>query len=164
MVIDHPLARIRDDYATPSAAAPAQAATTLLRRLAALELPQPDDRHPTSRYALVDLEPRTGRRHQLRRHLKHAAHPIIGDATYGKGRHNRFIAERVGVARLWLHALSIAFPHPATGVPLTITAPPGADWQRVLALPGWRWDAGDDVTPPAGIPAALRAAAPSPLR
>ena len=64
----------------------AQAARTRFRRLATVELPHAVDRYPTSRYALVELFPETGRRHQLRRHLKHIAHPIIGDATYGTGR------------------------------------------------------------------------------
>ncbi len=67
---------------------------TTYRTLATVELPVRVDRYPTSRYALVELEPDTGRRHQLRRHLAHLSHPIIGDSTYGKGRHNRLFAER----------------------------------------------------------------------
>jgi len=50
-------------------------------------------------YALVELAPLTGRRHQLRRHMKHIAHPIIGDATHGKGRHNRLFQELFGYQR-----------------------------------------------------------------
>ena len=94
-VIDHPLARRPDDYEhlPANASLAAQPALTRYRRLAVTELPYAVDRYPTSRYALVELNPETGRRHQLRRHLKHLAHPIIGDSTYGKGRHNRLFQE-----------------------------------------------------------------------
>jgi tRNA pseudouridine65 synthase len=68
---------------------PRKPAQTRYRRLATVELPYRVDRYPSSRYALVELSPLTGRWHQLRRHMKHIAHPIIGDATHGKGRHNR---------------------------------------------------------------------------
>ena len=142
-VIDHPLAVLDDDSARVADREP-QLAVTHYSRLARLELDLPDDRHPTSRYALVELSPETGRRHQLRRHLKHIAHPIVGDATYGKGPRNRALAARVGVTRLWLHARSLSFAHPETGEPLTIQAPLGEDWQRLLALPGWI----DPVSPP----------------
>ena len=83
----------------------------------------------TTRCALVALQPQTGRRHQLRRHMKHIAHPIIGDATHGKGALNRAIAGLLGVQRLWLHARQLALRHPASGVALTIEAPPDAQWR-----------------------------------
>jgi tRNA pseudouridine65 synthase len=134
--IDHPLARLDDDSARDAARA-AQPAVTHYERLARLELAVADDRHPTTRHALIALRPETGRRHQLRRHLKHAAHPIIGDATYGKGRHNRALAALAGITRLWLHAHTLAFDHPVTRERLTVEAPLGADWQRLFALPGW---------------------------
>ena len=68
-----------------------------------------------TRCALVELSPLTGRRHQLRRHLKHIAHPIIGDATHGKGPLNRSVAGLLGVQRLWLHALRLELAHPVNG-------------------------------------------------
>jgi tRNA pseudouridine65 synthase len=114
-----------------------QPAVTRFTRLARLEVEAPDGRHATSRYALLELAPQTGRRHQLRRHLKHAAHPIVGDATYGKGPHNRAMAARIGVTRLWLHARSLAIAHPVTGAHLTLEAPLSPDWQRLFVLPGW---------------------------
>jgi len=85
--IDHPLVRMADEHAGIVASAAAQPALTRYCRLATVELPYRVDRYPSSRYALLELEPLTGRWHQLRRHLKHIAHPIIGDATHGKGRH-----------------------------------------------------------------------------
>ena len=101
-----------------------QPALTLYHRLATRELPvSVDKRYSTSRYALMDLAPRSGRRHQLRRHLKHISHPIIGDTTYGKGPHNRFFKEQFGVDRLLLAAYQLSLSHPETGAPLTLQAP-----------------------------------------
>ncbi len=56
------------------------------------------------RYALIEAVPHTGRFHQVRRHAKHLGHPVIGDTTYGRSEHNRFVAESFGLARLALHA------------------------------------------------------------
>jgi tRNA pseudouridine65 synthase len=83
--IDYPLAR---DPELPSAGQPRLAAVTRWRRLACFEWPFADGRHATSRYALVEVEPLSGRRHQIRRHFKHIAHPLVGDTTHGKGAHN----------------------------------------------------------------------------
>jgi tRNA pseudouridine65 synthase len=143
--IDHPLTRQLDEAESPTRsldALEAQPATTDYVRLGTVEVEYAVDRFPTGRYALVELAPRSGRRHQLRRHLKHIAHPIIGDATYGKGRHNRFVAERLGVQRLWLHAASLGLAHPETGVRLTIGAPLGADWSCLERFGKWCWDCG----------------------
>lgn len=135
-LVDHPLAPLDDASRTMPDREP-QPAVTRFTRLARLEVQAPDGRHATSRYALLELAPQTGRRHQLRRHLKHVAHPIVGDATYGKGPHNRAMAARIGVTRLWLHARSLALAHPVTGARLVLEAPLGPDWERLLALPGW---------------------------
>lgn len=138
-LIDHPLTRRLDDFELNGDAPTAgpQEAKTYFRRLATCELPHRVDRYPTSRYALVELEPLTGRRHQLRRHLKHIAHPIIGDATYGKGRHNRLFQTLFGSQRLLLACVELRLPHPVTGEPLTFTAPLAADFAGVLAQLGW---------------------------
>ena len=116
----------------------AQPARTRFRRLATVELPHAVDRYPTSRYALVELFPETGRRHQLRRHLKHIAHPIIGDATYGKGRHNRLFQALFGSQRLLLACTRLALAHPVTERPLEIEAPLAEDFAAVLAALGWQ--------------------------
>ncbi len=67
------------------------------------------------RYALVEARPRTGRLHQIRRHLKHIACPLIGDVRYGKGEHNRLWRERFALHRLALHCCSLAVAHPDGG-------------------------------------------------
>ena len=148
--VDHPL---KPDDA-PHDALP-QSAETDFKRLATLQIDVPVDRYPSTRVALVEAWPHTGRRHQIRRHLKHLAHPIIGDATHGKGAHNRWWAQQLGVQRLWLHALSLTLVQPLSGQLLNLLSPisqageesfdanPGpcgqlnADWARLLA--GWRW-------------------------
>jgi len=92
------------------------------------ELPLPQQGFASTRCAEVRLEPLTGRRHQLRRHMKHMAHPILGDATHGKGPLNRAVAELVGVQRLWLHAAHLRLPHPVTGEGLDIASPLPPEW------------------------------------
>ena len=137
-VIDHPLTRQFDDYEfRTDAPDTAQDAVTRYRRLALAELPYPVDRYPTSRYALLELAPETGRRHQIRRHLKHIAHPIIGDATYGKGRHNRLFGELFGCRRMLLACTALRLTHPVSGEPLRLVAPLQEDFADVLARLGW---------------------------
>ena len=114
-----------------------RAAITDYRRLACTELPVAVGRYPSSRYALLQLNPRTGRFHQIRRHLHHIHHPVIGDTTHGEGRHNRMFRDRFGVPRLLLHAWSVGFEHPLDGRPVTITAPLGQDWLRLLKALDW---------------------------
>lgn len=139
-VIDHALTRRFDDAErrpATAAEAPPQDAVTRFRRLASTELPYRVDRYPSSRYALVELTPATGRRHQIRRHLKHLSHPIIGDATFGKGRHNRLFASLFGVSRLLLACTRMQLAHPHTGQMLDLAAPPADDFIRVIAALGW---------------------------
>jgi tRNA pseudouridine65 synthase len=137
LTIDHPLTRLDDDGGDAERRGEPQAAVTELARLASAELPIRVDRYPGSRYALVALRPRTGRRHQLRRHLKHADHPIIGDTTYGQGRHNRLFRERFGCQRLLLAAVALAFAHPLHGARLEIRAPLADDFLSVARQLGW---------------------------
>lgn len=101
--------------------APAQAITRY-RRLARVELPFAVGRYPTARYSLGLMTPLTGRMHQIRRHMAHIRHPLIGDVNHGEGRHNRLFRERFGVSRLLLHAASLRLRHPETGDELFIKA------------------------------------------
>lgn len=126
--IDQPLAR---DPERPSGGQELVPALTRYRRLASFEWPfRVDERHPASRYALMEVEPLTGRRHQIRRHFKHIAHPLVGDTTHGKGAHNRAVAAWLGTQRLWLHCEWMELPT-ARG-PLRITAPCGPEWRRLV--------------------------------
>lgn len=111
--VDHPLAK-REDLE-------ARTAVTDFKLLGHFE-----------RYGLFEARPRTGRLHQIRRHLKHASHPIIGDVRYGKGEHNRIFRDRFGFHRLALHAASLSLNHPRTQEPLTLRAPLPTDFSQLL--------------------------------
>jgi tRNA pseudouridine65 synthase len=124
-VIDYPLVEEADVLTDRRARRdqPAQPAVTSYRRLAAVELPHPVGRYATARYSLVRVTPHTGRRHQIRRHLKHIFHPIVGDTTHGDAAHNRLFREQFGCRRLLLAAIALATPHPYSGTHLHVTAP-----------------------------------------
>jgi tRNA pseudouridine65 synthase len=102
-----------------------------------VDLPVRVDRYPTSRYALMELEPVTGRRHQLRWHLHHVSHPVIGDTTYGNGRHNRLFRERFDCSRMLLACTGVRFTHPATGRTLQLEAKVDGTFERVLGALNW---------------------------
>jgi tRNA pseudouridine65 synthase len=88
------------------------------------------------RYGLYEARPRTGRTHQIRRHLKHVAQPIIGDVRYGKGDHNRLFRERFGFHRLALHCHEITFDHPRGAELVRLCAPLSPDFARLLEAIG----------------------------
>jgi tRNA pseudouridine65 synthase len=73
------------------------------------------------RWSLVLAEPQTGRLHQIRRHLKHLSHPIIGDVRYGKGEINRYFQNEYGLLRMALHAFQIIVAD-SEGTVLTLKA------------------------------------------
>jgi tRNA pseudouridine65 synthase len=106
-VIDHAIPKAPDGPRVP--------AVTEVRR-----------RETFGRYALVEARPRTGRLHQIRRHLKHISCPLIGDVRYGKGEHNRLWRERFGLHRLALHSAALRVAHPDGGQ-LAIECPMAED-------------------------------------
>ena len=117
---------------------PPQEAVTHWQSLAQIELPfAVSKKHDTSRYSLVRLTPETGRKHQLRRHMRHVFHHIVGDTSHGDGRHNRFFRTQYGCARMLLHAESLALSHPVTGEPLLLKAGLDAQWLRILEEFAW---------------------------
>lgn len=92
-----------------------QEARTRWRTLERTALPWPCGPHPGLRLSLVELEPLTGRWHQLRRHSARMGHPIAGDTTHGDRHVNHLLRDRLGWWRLHLEAVSLSFPHPASG-------------------------------------------------
>ena len=74
------------------------------------------------RHSLLRVRIRSGRRHQIRRHLKHLAHNVLGDTTHGKGRINEYLREHYGLPRMFLHAWRLAFNHPVTGERIQVEA------------------------------------------
>lgn len=138
-VIDYPLKEIHDKMTDRQAdkTKDAQQAVTEYRRLATAELDVEIEGHSTSRYSLVRCTPSTGRKHQIRRHMKHISHPIIGDARFGRGRHNRWFAENFDAGRLLLHAEKLTFVHPLSEARIDVTAPSSGRFQNAIAGLGW---------------------------
>ncbi|QSX32538.1 tRNA pseudouridine(65) synthase TruC [Shewanella avicenniae] len=137
--LDYPLREELDDIADKHARQDkdAQDAVTQYAPLLNSEIPYPSGRYPTSRFCLIRLKPLTGRKHQLRRHMAHLRHPIIGDTTHGDGKQNRFFREHFGINRLWLLAQKLELTHPVLGTPLSITTELEAEWLQVFSELGW---------------------------
>jgi len=110
----------------------AQEAITHYKTLWQGEVPIAVGRYPTSRYSLLSLVPETGRKHQLRRHMKHIFHPIVGDTTHGDGKHNTMFRERFSLTRLLLVAKELSFEHPVTGELMQLSASMGDEFEQVL--------------------------------
>ena len=123
--IDHPLKDIFDKTTDQKADKdkPAKESVTDYRRLASIELPYAVGRYSTARYSLIAVSPLTGRNHQIRRHMKHIFHPVLGDTTYGDGKQNDFFRRQFNCHRLLLHAYQIEFIHPYSGQSIHIRAP-----------------------------------------
>ena len=115
----------------------AQEACTNYRRLATVELPYAVSRYPVARYSLVRLKPSTGRKHQLRRHMKHIFHPIVGDTKHGRGEHNQLFRDKFDAHRLLLHAYRVNLVHPVTQKELEIVAPLDVVFQRLFEHFAW---------------------------
>lgn len=141
-LIDYALVEQQDKMTDRKARSekPAQEAITTYRRLATCELPFPVGRYSTARYSLVELTPRTGRKHQLRRHMKHIFHPIVGDTTHGDGKQNDFFRSQFDCHRLLLSATELSFSHPVTDEKMILKAPPDETFRRVCTLLGWNID------------------------
>ncbi|MBE0443076.1 tRNA pseudouridine(65) synthase TruC [Psychrobacter sp. FME13] len=117
---------------------PAQEAVTHWQSLAQIELPfAVSKKHATSRYSLMRLTPETGRKHQLRRHMRHLFHHIVGDTSHGDIRHTRFFRTQYDCTRMLLHAQTLALSHPVTGEPLLLKAGLDDQWMRILEEFGW---------------------------
>lgn len=99
---------------------PAQEAITQFSTVAKFELPFAVGRYQTARYSLVKLFPKTGRKHQLRRHLSHINHPIVGDTTHGDGKQNSFVRDQYAFSGLALTCQTLGLIHPVTRQPLVI--------------------------------------------
>ncbi|MDD7426608.1 MAG: tRNA pseudouridine(65) synthase TruC [[Actinobacillus] rossii] len=137
--IDYPLKiqldKIADKFAQEDKAP--QSAVTDYQGLQTVEMPWAIGKYQTARYSLVRLIPHTGRKHQLRRHMKHIFHPILGDTQYGDLHQNRGLSEQTGVIRLMLHAEKLTFNHPVTQERIEIRAGLDEQWQVLRARFGW---------------------------
>jgi len=138
-VIDHPLKEKLDDLGDKnvSRAKEAQSAETFYKSVAIASLPVPLGKYASVRYSLIKCQPHTGRRHQIRRHLAHLRHPIIGDINYGDNKQNPFFGEHFGFKRLMLMAKQVEFIHPVTGLEMLIEAEFDEQWQQIFNVFEW---------------------------
>lgn len=86
------------------------------------EIAVPLGKFVTSRYSLIKLTPQTGRMHQLRMHMAHILHPIIGDRSHGCNKQNRHFKSTWNSETMFLHARKLHFVHPLTKQSITIQA------------------------------------------
>jgi len=135
ITIDHALKDEADDFASIKGDGAAKAALTHVQCLQQFEIPLSVDRYPTTRLSLMQCQPVTGRKHQLRRHLKHIGHPIVGDSRHGKGLLNRACADFFGGGRLWLACTQMTLTRP-DGSLLQIDAPLADDFALLLEQVG----------------------------
>ncbi len=113
-IVDYPLTNDRGKT---------QAAITHFKLVRKTELPIPFGKHPSSRYSLIEARPETGRMHQIRKHLNHLRHPIIGDRPHGCNKQNKLFKERWKMTSMLLHAVNLSIKHPLTNAPLQLIAP-----------------------------------------
>ena len=132
--IDYPLVeeldKIADKFSDSNK--PAQDAITTYRGISKIEIPIKVGKFDTARYSFVELKPKTGRKHQLRRHMKHIFHPILGDSKHGDLHQNRAFAEFFSIKRLMLHASKLQITHPINHDPIIIEANLDQQWQDIL--------------------------------
>jgi tRNA pseudouridine65 synthase len=127
--IDYPLGAVRDKLAKSSDER--RDAVTKVSPIGHSEIDIPVGRYQTARYTLVVLSPLTGRRHQLRRHLKHVFHPIVGDRKYGDRDHNQFL-ESEGFRRLALCSIGLEIEGLETD--FSYSATPDQEWLALASL------------------------------
>ena len=113
-------------------------ALTLYKNLSQKELKIPVAPYPTSRYSVLELEPKTGRMHQLRKHLNKISHPIIGDHKYGNRHHNQMFEKEFGLDLLFLHAYSLSFIHPFFNKTINLKAEIPFFWTNLFIKLDWQ--------------------------
>jgi len=124
------------DYPLLSDSNKVQEAKTKINVLQRVEIPLSDGRFPTSRYTLLEVDPLTGRRHQIRRHLAHIFHPIIGDRPHGCNKQNKLFLDGFAMNDMLLHARSLTFTHPSTLREIYLSAPVFGEFERMVDVFG----------------------------
>ncbi len=125
------------DYPLTNDRGKVQESETHFKCLDRVELDIPMGKHPTSRYSLLEIFPRTGRMHQIRKHLNHLRHPIIGDRPHGCNKQNRLFKEKWNMLTMMLHARSYTLRHPVTTHELRLEADWHNEFDRMLNVLGF---------------------------
>ncbi len=100
-----------------------QEAITSFKTLMRTELNIPMGKFSTSRYSLIEAYPKTGRMHQIRKHLNHLRHPIIGDRPHGCNKQNKLFKEKWNMTTMLLHAERLSIKHPYSNETMNLKAP-----------------------------------------
>lgn len=114
-----------------------QEAYTEFKTLEKVELEIPFGKYQTQRYSLVEVTPKTGRMHQIRKHFAHILHPIIGDRPHGCNKQNKLFKEKYHMNTMLLHGRLMEFSHPVTGELISISAPLQDEFLRMLTVMGF---------------------------
>jgi tRNA pseudouridine65 synthase len=122
-IIDYPLRK--DNGAM-------QEAVTKYQTRSKTEIDLPFGKHQTSRYSLLKVQPLTGRKHQIRRHLSHIHHPIIADRPWGDNKQNKLFKEKFNLMKMMLHASELTFKHPVSKETIKIKAGLHSEFRRML--------------------------------
>lgn len=109
-----------------------QEAITNYKTIAKTEIDLPFAGQKTSRYSLVQVKPETGRMHQIRKHLDHIRHPIIGDRPHGCNKQNKLFKEKWNMTNMMLHAQYLEFINPITNKTIKINACPSSEFKRTI--------------------------------
>jgi tRNA pseudouridine65 synthase len=120
------------DYALTTDTGKVQDAITHYKTVKRSEIDLPNGKFSTARFSLVELTPETGRTHQLRKHLAHIFHPIIGDRPHGCNKQNKLFLEHFSMIEMMLHAENIAFKHPKTDEAVSIQSEIQGEFERML--------------------------------
>ena len=107
-------------------------AETHYKSIQSFEVDIPVLPYPTARYTLLELQPKTGRMHQLRKHMNKFSHPIIGDPKYGNRHHNHMFIDQLQISNLFLHAQSLRFLHPKTKEEIIVKADFPDFWHQMI--------------------------------
>ena len=122
------------DYALTTEDGKVQDAITHYQTLRHFEIPVPFGKFDTSRYSFVEVNPETGRMHQIRKHFAHIFHPIIGDRPHGCNKQNKLFLEKWNMNTMLLHASELSFVHPVSQELMTIGASIQSDFERVIFI------------------------------
>ena len=121
------------NYALTTDKGKVQDAITHYKTLKRSEIDLPNGKFSTARFSLVELTPETGRMHQLRKHMAHIFHPIIGDRPHGCNKQNKLFLEQFSMIEMLLHAENLAFKHPKTGQAILIQSEIQGEFKRMLS-------------------------------
>ncbi|TYL47840.1 pseudouridine synthase [Marinomonas sp. IMCC 4694] len=135
-VIDYPLAKLNEQKGRSrfKIEGTEREAETQFRCLQRFELPIPVSRYASLRLSWVEVRPKQGRKHQIRRHFKHHLNPLVGDSCYGCRHVNKVVKEHWPEHfRLMLHASELMFRHPVTNQAMLLNATLSEDISCVLS-------------------------------